>query len=1086
MVLFTWPIESVIAILHSKENQTAPEVINQYCTTGLMFENYRFTTRLEEDFPRFFHVDILHDLQTFFLKQQEALIAYNASTELKSPNRGNRSASPSRRRVNLLNARKPYEFQIEDLLKVLAISVPELDFKDMIDEWIIAVKQLFQIDRLGLYSLDRENNLMYLFTSEIATTTATNTSGKNFSPASNASESTLPRRDSDATTSSTAVGKPKMVTTIRMPLKGAAAHVAQNNKILNIEDCYKSEFFDSAMDVKAGYRTQQMLCIPIQNKQKQAIGVLQFINPNPSRTFKSEDEELASLVARLIAPYLLDLQKKAVNFALYRPIYHMEGNLQIQLHKLFTKLTNRHMKYTVRVVLGGKNLTPIKTSQQLLTVNMNGGKTTTSRSHGPNDYEDDETYSQSQAEGDGEEIPLNHCPINQLIDFNGLLIPALTPNCLVIFEFFSKNNHPTGWSALSLFHYNRYFRALPPPQSGETGRKIMTLPLIAGNCPEDWLLLLERFQLCQRYFYENHSLVTSNNADHTHNHLEVIQQIQPFALGVLEVEVLNQIATFYEDEQRIPFHPYSPPVISSGNSVITVSTASHRHYLTVADWIMSLKSVPEVKRKNLSQQILPLVNYYLSTTKSSPPSNSAANSGSNTSGIILTNLIDQELKEFLWGCRENFLDHFPSYLPVFLMTVFDFTQRIHIKWLLIKLSSPIYTSSIAPSSASSTAGSTVVANFSLSAPLILSLLDSRIAFGKLRTYATSSLFAITSKLSLPHITHILALFIYLLKGEIYSDSSLSRYLYAVSSLYPESAGIALFWLLQSHMIRSPLVEGYRGSIYLKELLLLVPSTYRQLLTNGWNLLQYLTINIDWNSEEYFNPTQINTNELFNSYTIKDFYLPFISDEWKERLSHGTSTADLPRFSEVSSITPSFVFLQGGDDNYLQRYTLSCKTMQGRLEEYYFYPNYQMVESESCLQFILQTFNFIFHSQSSDFPPEFQCYSQELYFTGLENTVIGKDLSVEQTSLSQLIAEYIKSKGKTPSNAIPTPKRGSGGSGGSNNNSGSEGNAITKIPEDLISNYIHETHGSQIDSFELQEIQSRFLYSLAGKVVSFVC
>ena len=86
----------------------------------------------------------------------------------------------------------------------------------------------------------------------------------------------------------------------------------------------------------------------------------------------------------------------------------------------------------------------------------------------------------------------------------------------------------------------------------------------------------------------------------------------------------------------------------------------------------------------------------------------------------------------------------------------------------------------------------------------------------------------------------------------------------------------------------------------------------------------------------------------------------------------------------------------------------------------------------------------------------------------------------------MIAEYIKSKGKTPSNAIPTPKRGSGGSGGSNNNSGSEGNAITKIPEDLISNYIHETHGSQIDSFELQEIQSRFLYSLAGKVVSFVC
>ena len=80
-------------------------------------------------------------------------------------------------------------------------------------------------------------------------------------------------------------GKPEGEFDFQLPLsrKSIAGYVAQTGKILNIADAYQMDpdipfTINRNFDETSGYRSRSMLVVPMQNREGEAIGVLQLIN----------------------------------------------------------------------------------------------------------------------------------------------------------------------------------------------------------------------------------------------------------------------------------------------------------------------------------------------------------------------------------------------------------------------------------------------------------------------------------------------------------------------------------------------------------------------------------------------------------------------------------------------------------------------------------------------------------------------------------------------------------------------------------------------------------------------------------------
>lgn len=66
---------------------------------------------------------------------------------------------------------------------------------------------------------------------------------------------------------------------IRLPIgKGIAGHVAKTGEVINIPDAYADPRFNPEVDKSTGYRTRNMLCMPLKNKDGKIIGVFQLLN----------------------------------------------------------------------------------------------------------------------------------------------------------------------------------------------------------------------------------------------------------------------------------------------------------------------------------------------------------------------------------------------------------------------------------------------------------------------------------------------------------------------------------------------------------------------------------------------------------------------------------------------------------------------------------------------------------------------------------------------------------------------------------------------------------------------------------------
>lgn len=119
-------------------------------------------------------------------------------------------------------------------------------------------------------------------------------------------------------------------------------------QIVNLQDVYEDERFDSTMDKQTGYRTKQMLCLPVYDRPGKVAGVLQLINTVNDTPFTEDDEVLAEMVADQIGALLLAMKSRLSNVD-YTPIYKLADPFRIRLGQAFISKSHNHLKCSMQV-----------------------------------------------------------------------------------------------------------------------------------------------------------------------------------------------------------------------------------------------------------------------------------------------------------------------------------------------------------------------------------------------------------------------------------------------------------------------------------------------------------------------------------------------------------------------------------------------------------------------------------------------------------------------------------------------------------------------------------------------------------------
>src|SRR5688572_7421489 len=78
--------------------------------------------------------------------------------------------------------------------------------------------------------------------------------------------------------------------------EGIAGWVAASGQVVNIPDAYNDKRFQPAVDLRSGYRTRSILCVPMMGSQGNILGVFQVLN-KAGGPFAVDDEELLAALA---------------------------------------------------------------------------------------------------------------------------------------------------------------------------------------------------------------------------------------------------------------------------------------------------------------------------------------------------------------------------------------------------------------------------------------------------------------------------------------------------------------------------------------------------------------------------------------------------------------------------------------------------------------------------------------------------------------------------------------------------------------------------------------------------------------------
>jgi HD-GYP domain-containing protein (c-di-GMP phosphodiesterase class II) len=166
----------------------------------------------------------------------------------RPPRVGKTPRSPSRADVALVrrNAKLTHILDVAKGLSTIR------DFDALLELVLREAKEVVEADRLSLFILDRERGELW-------------------------------------TKIAQGLGKQE----IRIPVGvGIAGAVAQSKQPLLIQDAYADPRFNRAVDLKTGYRTRNILAVPMLNMEEEVTGVIQALNKSAERNFTGEDQEL--------------------------------------------------------------------------------------------------------------------------------------------------------------------------------------------------------------------------------------------------------------------------------------------------------------------------------------------------------------------------------------------------------------------------------------------------------------------------------------------------------------------------------------------------------------------------------------------------------------------------------------------------------------------------------------------------------------------------------------------------------------------------------------------------------------------------
>jgi len=96
----------------------------------------------------------------------------------------------------------------------------------------------------------------------------------------------------------------RTATEIRLAIgEGLAGQAALTGETINVPDAYADPRFDRNFDVRTGFRTLNMLVVPVWGLQGKPVGVIQALNKRDG-TFERRDQMLLETIAETVAPIL--------------------------------------------------------------------------------------------------------------------------------------------------------------------------------------------------------------------------------------------------------------------------------------------------------------------------------------------------------------------------------------------------------------------------------------------------------------------------------------------------------------------------------------------------------------------------------------------------------------------------------------------------------------------------------------------------------------------------------------------------------------------------------------------------------------
>jgi len=313
------------------------------------------------------------------------------------------------------------------MLDLLTAFTPELSVDDVMERLIKVTREVFCVQRASVFIVDEKANQLVLKVS----------------------------RD---------------VKGVRVPMKGMCGHVATSGQSLNIEDAYEDNRFDPAMDKKSSFRTKQILCVPIKVSTGSIVGVMQCINTVDDEPFTTQDEKLLELVAQQLGQVL---QKVGENdnsttfdqMSNITPTYTLDEHFKLNIRKFTTaksfsdcKKVHRHVKCTINLYHGGKRLGNV--------MSIDGNPTTKiTHPNNPNDVLVTGEFGAGTGSWVTSSIPLRNLPHGTRI----------------IFQLYSKNGHPCGWTGCNVFEFDHSMK-----------KGSHNLRLWPGECPTSNVTAMER------------------------------------------------------------------------------------------------------------------------------------------------------------------------------------------------------------------------------------------------------------------------------------------------------------------------------------------------------------------------------------------------------------------------------------------------------------------------------------------------------------------------------------------------------------------------------------------------------------------